>query len=605
MIPTAIVAQAGRRRVYLPATREVVPSTDTTSLDIGDLEVELAPNPRDVWCRNFGLTRPIDLFTNRQLDLLTTLSDLVTRVRDKVAADARGLDDGSAYADGIATYLGMAVSKLADYNSAMVVWSPGRSQAKSTFARQALPMVWDFVEVNPFAGAAGDLTVTLRGMCQVLETCPPRAIAGIVEQRDAARNVGDNIACFATDPPYYNNIAYADLSDFFYVWLRRSLRKIYQPLLSTVLVPKADELVAKAYRFNGDTSQSRLFFETGLGRAFERIRERQDEDSPFTVFYAFKQSETDEDDDETDELQEVPDNPTRTSTGWETMLEGVIKAKFTITGTWPMRSERGSRSVAIGTNALASSIVLVCRPRAADAPLATRKEFMNSLRQELPQALRNLQHGNIAPVDLAQASIGPGMAVFTRCSKVIESDGTAMSVRTALGLINQALDEVLAEQEGEFDTRWAIAWFDQFAHGEGPFGTAETLSKAKNVGVDGLREAGIVEARAGKVRLLKREELAEDWNPATDGRITVWEVTQYLIRALEQQGETGAADLLRKVGGLGEVARDLAYRLYTTCERRKWSQEAIGYNSLVIAWPEIARLSRQPSSALKQTTMLE
>jgi putative DNA methylase len=462
-------------------------------------------------------------------------------------------------------------------------------------------MVWDWVEVNPFADAAGDLAITLGGMCQVLQSFSLENVCGFVEQRDAASSVGTKNVCFATDPPYYDNIAYADLSDFFYVWLRRSLRVIYGDLLSTVLVPKSDELVAKAYRFNGDTSQSRRFFEVGLGHAFEHIRERQISDAPFTVFYAFKQSEVEEDDD-ADDVIDSAINSSRTSTGWETMLEGLIRSRFSITGTWPMRSERGARSVAIGTNALASSIVLVCRPRPDNASKATRKDYITALRRELPEALRNLQRGNIAPVDLAQAAIGPGMAVFTRYAKVIESDGAPMTVRTALGIINQSLDEVLAEQEGEFDsdTRWALAWFEQFGMAEGPFGDAETLSKAKNTAVNGLVEAGIIVAQAGKVRLVNRDELPLDWNPATDKRLTAWEVTQHLIHRLDQQGELGASTLVRELGSVAEISRDLAYRLYSTCERKKWAQEALAYNSLVVAWPELSKLAL--SSRNRQTS---
>ncbi len=326
-----------------------------------------------------------------------------------------------------------------------------------------------------------------------------------------------------------------------------------------------------------------------MGEVFERMRRLTDGLIPTTVFYAFKQSEEEKED------SDDASRPSVASTGWETFLQGVINSGWELTGTLPIRTECGSRMRGIGSNALASSIVLVCRPRPEDAPLATRKEFLTALRRELPEALRNLQRGSIAPVDLAQAAIGPGMAVFTRYAKVLESDGAAMTVRTALGLINQALDEVLAEQEGEFDgdTRWAVAWFEQFGVEEGPFGVAETLSRAKNTAVNGLVEAGIAKARAGKVQLLKREELPEDWEPSKDKRLTIWEVTQHLLRALDQKGETGAAALLHKLGGLGETARDLAYRLYTICERKKWAEEALAYNGLVIAWPELTKLARQ------------
>jgi putative DNA methylase len=410
------------------------------------------------------------------------------------------------------------------------------------------------------------------------------SIPAQVKQGDARTRVEVGGVC-STDPPYYDNIGYADLSDFFYAWLRPSLKDVYPRLMSTVQVPKTDELVATPYRFGGDRSMARHFFEEGLGRAFTVIFAAQDPAYPFTVYYAFKQTETDDPGDDENEEAQV-------STGWETMLEGLLRAGFSVGGTWPMRSELASRMVAIGTNALASSIVLVCRQRPKDARMASRREFLADLKKELPDALRNLQKGNIAPVDLAQAAIGPGMAVFSRYARVLEADGSPMSVRTALALINNSLDEVLAEQEGEFDadTRWALAWFDQNGFNEGAYGVAETLCTAKNTSVSGMVEAGILAAKGGKVRLLKKEELDADWNPATDERLTVWEATHHLIRSLDS-GEQVAAALLRKLGAMAEVARDLSYRLYTVCERRKWSQDAIGYNALVLSWPDLKRLA--------------
>jgi putative DNA methylase len=329
------------------------------------------------------------------------------------------------------------------------------------------------------------------------------------------------------------------------------------------------------------------------------LRETQHPDYPISVFYAFKQAETDESEDGDGTITAV-------STGWETMLEGLLRAGLAITGTWPVRSELINRPMASGTNALASSIVLVCRPRDAGAPITTRRDFAASLKRELPEALKNLQHGNIAPVDLAQAAIGPGMAIFSRYTKVLDADGAQMPVRTALSLINQALDEVLAEQESEYDpdTRWAVAWFDQYGAAEGPYGVAETLSKAKNTSVSGLVEAGFLHAKGGKVRLLRREELKDQWDPTLDSRLTVWETTQYLIRSLQSDGESGASLLARKVGPLGEIARDLAYRLYSTCERKRWSQEAFAYNSLVVAWPEVARLAANATHTSAQTILL-
>ncbi len=386
------------------------------------------------------------------------------------------------------------------------------------------------------------------------------------------------------------------MSDFFYVWLRRTVGQLYPELFSTVLVPKMPELTASPERFDGDKEQAREHFESGFRKTFTALRERLDPRFPLTVYYAFKQEDTEEDgDDEAGNGASAVD----LTTGWETLLDALIFTGFQITGTWPVRASLKWRLVAMDTNALASYIVLACRPRSADAKQVGRREFLAELKKELPVALRLLQQGNVAPVDFAQAAIGPGMAIFTRYGKVIEANGQPMTVRTALSLINQTLDEVLAEQEGEFDadTRWAVAWFDQHAHAEGEFGDAETLSKAKNVGMNGLVEAGILNARAGKVRLLRRDELDADWDPSTDERLTVWEMTQHLIRALNEQGESGAGALLRKIGAKGEVARDLTYRLFQICERRKWAQEAIDYNSLVIAWPEITKLARSTPAA--------
>jgi putative DNA methylase len=564
----------------------------------------------------YGMDKHHKLFSPRQLFALTTFSDLVTEARDKVLEDDRAagtlpdnvrpLDSGgtgsTAYSDAVTTYLAFGVSRAADAWSSLASWRIGVEATRGTFARQALPMVWDFAEANPFSTSCGNWSdASIAWIVKVLNSVSAKQ-SGKAKQLDATVAIdGIDEAILSTDPPYYDNIGYADLSDYFYIWLRRSLSQIYPQLFATLLTPKSQELIASPYRHNGSGDKAKRFFEHGLGEAFMRMRETQNAQYPLTLYYAFKQAESQGNTD--DAISYII-----ASTGWETMLNGLISSGFSIHGTWPMRSERSARSVAIGTNALASSIVLVCRPRPEDAPMTTRRDFISALKYELPKALINLQHGNIAPVDLAQASIGPGMAVFTRYSKVMEADGSPMTVRAALVLINQTLDEVLAEQEGEFDadTRWAVAWFEQFGMEEGPFGVAETLSKAKDTAVSGMVEAGILYARGGKVRLLRREELLEDWNPATDSRFTIWEATQYLIRALDQKGEQGAAELLRKLGALGESARDLAYRLYNICERKKWAQEALAYNGLVIAWPEITRLAQgAPITAEAQTDMFE
>ncbi len=451
-------------------------------------------------------------------------------------------------------------------------------------------MVWDFTEGNPFSTSTANFEGAATWVANsVLGS--GSAIPAYVHQLDAAAISIETRALCSTDPPYYDNIGYADLSDFFYVWLRKSLSVTFPDLFSTLLVPKASELIASPHRFGGDKEKAQRFFEEGLGTAFQRIRLAQNPEFPATIFYAFKQSESDESED--DDLNSAP----VASTGWETMLEGLLRAGFAITGTWPMRSELSNRPVASGTNALASSVVLVCRPRLNDAPMATRREFLKALKDELPDALRKLQHGSIAPVDLAQAAIGPGMAVFSRYSKVLETDGSAMTVRAALGLINHALDEVLAEQEGEYDaeTRWAVAWFEQFGMTEGKFGDAETLSKAKDTAVNAMRDAGIVESKAGKVRLIGRDALDDDWDPTTQRRLTIWQVTQHLVHAIEKGGEHSAAEMLRKLGALGESAKDLAYRLYVIAERKKWAQEAFAYNMLVKSWPELTKQAAGPS----------
>jgi putative DNA methylase len=587
MIPTAVVAEGARSRIYLPADAAPLDVDALPRSDTDDLRVELAPNPRDVWCRNFGLTTAESLFTDRQLVALTTFADLVPEVHAKVVTDS----GDPSYADAVATYLALAVSRTTDYSSSLTTWAsnPQMEILRNTFARQALPMTWDFAEGNVFGPSSGSLDMLVEWIAKAVDRLPAVGSAS-VQQLDAAHAVQaarDAVVC--TDPPYYDNIGYADLSDFFYVWLRRSLGAVYPALFSTLATPKTQELVASSYRFDGDRKEADRFFERGLGEAFSRIREAQHPEYPLTLFYAFKQAES--------------GDGSLASTGWDTMLTGLLDSGYAVTGTWPMRTERAGRSVSIGTSALASSIVLVCRPRATDAPIATRRELVSALRAELPEALRTLQHGNIAPVDLAQAAIGPGMAIFSRYAKVLEADGGAMTVRAALGLINQALDEILAEQEGDFDsdTRFAITWFEQRGFDEGPYGEADVLARAKDTSTGGLVEAGVLVSRGGKVRLLRRDELDDDWDPATDRRPTVWEAAHHLARRLEDGGEDSAAALLRRLGGLGTTARELAYRLYTTSERKGWAQDALAYNALVVAWPEIARrVAGTPEAAAQQ-----
>jgi putative DNA methylase len=604
----AIVAEGDKGRIYLPPSEQHLAIAMSAKPEWKPEEEMNQETSNLVSGRGYGITHWHEIFTPRQLVALTTFSDLVKEARERIKEDAvaaemtddsLSINEGGigtrAYADAIATYLAFAVDKAANYWSTICAWHSGRDIIVSTFGRQAIPMVWDYAETNPLSNSTGNFSVGIDWIATVIENSPGHS-QGFVKQIDATTsNIYKKSIVVSTDPPYYDNIGYADLSDFFYVWLRRSLSSIYPDLFSTLLVPKEPELVATPYRFGGSKQKAKEFFETGLNKAFERMRKMASDKYPLTIYYAFKQTET-----ETSPRPDEHPSPSRrgeggevkASTGWETMLEGLIQAGFSITGTLPMRTEL-TTNLKKNVSALASSIALVCRPRPDDAPSATRRQFLKQLQTEFPTDLATLQQGNIAPVDLAQASIGLGMSVFSRYSKVLEADGSPMRVRTALQIINSYIDEFLNEQEGEFDpdTRWALTWFEQYQFEAGQYGDAETLSKAKNTSIKGLEDAGILIAKNGKVRLLKREELPKTWNPAKDDRTPDWEATQHLIQTLDKQGETGAAKLLAQLADKGEICRDLAYRLYVICDRQGWTQEAISYNSLVTSWSEITRLA--------------
>lgn len=609
----AVAAEGDRGRVFLPPT-DAMESVARKAEPDWKPDLLMPENPRWFSPPLYGLKSYGDLFTPRQLVALSTFSDLVMEARERakhdfqVAGKAAGRavqtseGEAAAYADAVAIYLGFLVSRLADKGSTLCTWNAGPASSKtasgrsaavatvrSTFGRQALQMSWDFAEVNFFSESAGSIETVLRTLTAPLQYFPKVASPGVAVQADAVAmaDLGRSACVVSTDPPYYDNIGYADLSDFFYVWLRRALRSVLPDLFATVAVPKAEELVATPYR-HGGKENAEAFFLGGMTEAMHRLAERAHPAFPVTIYYAFKQAET----------ESGVDGGTA-STGWDTFLEAVIRAGFAITGTWPMRTERGARSVGIDTNALASSIVLVCRQRPSDAPVATRGDFVSALQSELPLALLHLQRGNIAPVDLAQAAIGPGMAIYTRYAKVVDAQGQLLPVRDALALINQTLDEALADQEGDFDadSRWALTWFEQSGFAVGEYGVAEGLATAKNTSVTGLVEAGVIESGRGKVRLLKPVELPPGWDPSTDQRLTAWEVVHHLIRALDSGGELGAAALVAKLGAKAEVARELAYRLFALCERKKRAPEALAYNGLVQSWPEITRLAREGARA--------
>jgi putative DNA methylase len=592
----AIVAEGDRGRVYLAPTEEME-AIALTAAPTWKPELAMPENPRWFSPPLYGLSTYGDLFTRRQLLALTSFSDLVQKVRERVELDAVSSNlknDGisldrlgsgaTAYADAIAVYLALIVSKTTDSNNSLCPWEPVAQCTRQLFGRQAIPMLWDFGEANPLHDSSGGLTTNIEGSLRALDLFATPNSAGVSEQKDAATQTRSAGKVISTDPPYYDNIGYADLSDFFYIWLRRALRPVFPDLFSTLAVPKAEELVATPYR-HGGKAKAETFFLDGMTQAMHRLAEQSHPAFPVTIYYAFKQAESDGFDG-------------TASTGWETFLDAIIRAGFAITGTWPVRSEMTAALKNL-TNSLASSIVLVCRRRSPTARTATRREFVAALKAELPDAMRHLQAGNIAPVDLAQAAIGPGMAVYTRYAKVLDADDKPLMVRAALALINQTLDEALAEQEGDFDadTRWALTWFDQVGFTEGDYGVAEQLSKSKNTSVAGLVEGGILLSKAGKVRLLKPAELAPDWDPSSDKRLTVWEMVHQLVRVLEANGEGAASVVVAKLGSQAETARELCYRLYTLCERKKRATEAMAYNGLVQSWPEITRLAREKPSA--------
>jgi len=583
---TAIVAEGDRGRLYLSPNADHAEAARKAEAAWRPA-VEMPKKHRNFQGPGYGLETFGDLFTERQLTALNTFSDLVCITRRKVCDDAakQGRGSSEAYGDAVATLLAFAVDKGANYWSSICSWHQTRDGIVSTFGRQALPMVWDFAEANPFSESSGNF---LLGIDQAAKMTASLGFGtGTATAANAADQTISRNKVISTDPPYYDNINYADLSDFFYVWLRRMLARVYPNLFSTIAVPKAEELVASPTR-HGNRSAAEEFFLNGMTQAMHQLSESAHPSFPTTIYYAFKQSETDAADG-------------TASTGWETFIDAVIRSGFVISGTWPVRTEY-TGNLKKGMAALASSIVLVCRRRPSEAPTATRREFLNALKSELPAALHHLQRGNIAPVDLAQAAIGPGMAVFTRYSKVLDAEGKPISVREALARINEVLDEVLAAQEGDFDpdTRWAVTWFDQFGFDEGDYGTAETLSKAKATAVAEMadpRNGGIVTAKGGKVKLTRPADLPESWDPDTDPRLTVWEMVHHLIRRLDEGGEGAAAELVAKLGVRAETARELAYRLYAICERRKRAADALPYNALVQAWPELVRLARDLAAA--------
>lgn len=584
----AVVAEGSRGRLYISPDEE----QDFTSIvDIPENYPtgNLAPHFTGGSCVTYGLNEFHRLFTNRQLTALTAFSELVGEAQKQAEADALAsglpndyiaLSEGGtgarAYGEAVGVYLAFVIDKMTDYHSSICSWHSSKELIRNTFGRQAIPMVWDYAEANPFSSSAGCFDNMLEWVFKSTSLFPATA-NGDARQFDAQSDCGLRNIMVSTDPPYYDNIAYADLSDFFYIWMRQALKQTYPNLFRTMLVPKAEELVATPYRFDGSVERARDFFEDGMLHTCQQIYQYAREDVPVTIYYAYKQSDT-----ETEETEAKT-----ASTGWETMLSAVIQAGFAITGTWPMRTEMSNRSIASGTNALASSIVLVCRKRGENARTCTRRDFVTTLKRELKPALQKLQQSNIAPVDLAQSAIGPGIGVFSRYKKVLESDGSPMTVRSALQVINQELDLYFSGQDSSIDSdsRLCVELFTQYAFNTVKFGDADVLARAKGTSVAKLAGQDILYAAKGDVRLLTREELPEK---IKTGEQNIWLLTQQLTHAMETGGIQKCAEIIAPMfGNNAEEAKNLAYRLYSICERKNWAQEAYAYNALVVAWPEI------------------
>lgn len=602
----ATVADGKRSRVYLAPS---VAHSRAASVNRPEQlpGSELPESALGFRVQAYGLTKWSDLFTNRQLLALATFSDLVTEAREKALVDGladdlpsgdrlvNGGKEAEAYADGVATYLGLTLGRVANLSSSLTTWMGDRGALRETFARQALSMTWDIAEANVFSSSGGGWSTFLDKVTKVIEHVPVNGAPGRVNQKSAQSRAPEN-NLISTDPPYYDNIGYADLSDFFYVWLRRSLRDIHPDILSTLLVPKTEELVANPFRHGGKDGAKR-FFEEGFYEIFENAREGAFAEFPITVYYAFKQSDNDADG--------------QSSTGWETLLDGMIRAGWEITATWPMRTEGAGRIRANQANALASSIVLALRPRPDSAPITDRRGFLSALKAELPDALRKLEQGHIAPVDLPQAAIGPGMAVFSRYCRVIEADGSQMTVRSALARINEILDEVLNEQEGDFDstTRFAIAWYRQHGYNTGSFGDANNLANARNTSVDSMAKSGILTSAAGNVKLIAPAELPEDYDPTSDDLISSWEVLGHMIRALEEGGLGAAARLLEEASSRPEdpvdqeSIKELAFLLFSLAEKNSQTNDAIDFNKLATSWPDI--LEADPSEGQEVQSSLD
>ncbi len=583
----AIVAEGKGGRVYLAPTTEQEDAA-FTGIPKDRHTIKFEPKALGFRVGNYGMTTFGDLFTDRQTIALNTFSDLVHEARAKIEADAlaafpdptplrEGGAGAKAYGEAVSVYLAFAIDRLADRGSTICTWDSGYTKIRNTFGRQALPMSWDFAEGNCFSSSTGNWISCVEWIWKFVEGIQI-VTSGVERQHDAQTLVYPANAVISTDPPYYDNIGYADLSDFFFAWMKPLIRPVFPEAFGMLATPKAEELVATPYR-HGGKQEAENFFTQGMSRAIANMAAQSSERFPATIYYAFKQSEI--------------AREGISSTGWATFLQAVIEAGYTVVGTWPMRTELANRMRGNSSNALANSVILVCRKKNTTAETVTRAEFIRALKRQLPPAIAELQAANIAPADMPQSAIGPGMGVFSRCTAVLEADDGRMTVRTALQLINAELDDYLGGIQGEFDadTRFAVTWFEQHGMGKGDYGAADNLARARGISVDSVKHAGIVESAAGRVRILNRGELDPEWEPQTDTHPTVWECLQHLVRTHEQGGVShDTALLLKKTGGRAGAVKDLAYCLYDiAANKRRDAKEATAYNALIADWPDLIR----------------
>jgi putative DNA methylase len=589
----AIVAEHQNNKIYINPTK-VHENIIADIKDITSPEGGIPKQALGIRVQLYGINKYSDLFNPRQKETLQVLTQLINEI-DQVPCSKENLSKD--YISAIKTYLSFAIGRYSDYGSTMTYWDDRGPSIQKTFGLPTLQMRWSYPETNPFEDFSGNFYGMVEGVARALESLPARGI-GYAYQEDAAKCSPSNEFIVSTDPPYYDNIGYAALSDYFYVWIKKALQFTYPELFGTILTPKAEEIIAEPGRHESKDDAMK-YFEERFAEFSKHLLKHVHPAFPCTIYYAFKQSNT------------ASEDGAVASTGWEVFLSGLIRGGWEITGTWPLRTEQTGGLRLVGRNALASSILLVCRKRDKDAKSISRRDFMQQLNNLLPEALEDMVGGKegtspIAPVDLAQAAIGPGMSIFSKYEAILEADGSHMSIHNALSLINKAIDEYFTEAEGEMDvdTRFCVDWFQQYGFKDGIFGEADVLARAKGTSVEGVQEAGVILAKANKVRLFKVSEYPEEWDPKTDKRTPIWEACHHMCRAL-QISESNAGELLARMSDKAEPIRQLAYRLYTVCERKGWAEDAGLYNALIASWHSILEESHKSEKHINKRDLFD